>query len=196
MDFLKLARVMGIGGNHQLYNVLGGSNKLSVGFFIAELDLLSIMQKMHNLKIFQYGSNIPIIDVDNNQLIDTDLPTISDYNSPISSSDFIKVSISGSEVSSGSSTHSEPLHPSIPVEIETLHSTIVHKMEFFLEEREIQMPDHWSTYELLKEHVINNEALFYDISFLNDMIADLSVAQNPGWVEATIDMIHLINYVF
>jgi hypothetical protein len=148
------------------------------------------MQKMRDLRIFQYGSNIPIMDVDNNKLIETDLPTISDYNSPISSSDFIKVSISGS----GSSTHSEPLHPYIPVEIETLHSTIVHKVEFFLEEREIQMPDHWSTYELLKEHVINNE-LFYDISFLNDMIADLSVAQNPGWVEATIDMIHLINYV-
>lgn len=75
MDFLKLARVMGIGGNHQLYNVLG---ELSVGFFIAELDLLSIMQKMHNLKIFQYGSNIPIIDVDNNQLIDTDKKTDSE----------------------------------------------------------------------------------------------------------------------
>jgi hypothetical protein len=134
---------MGIGGNHQLYNVLGGSNKLSVGFFIAELDLLSIMQKMHNLKIFQYGSNIPIIDVDNNQLIDTDLPTISDYNSPISSSDFRKVSISGSEVSSDSSTHSEPLHPSIPVE-----------------KREMKMPDHWTTYELLKEHVINDDTLF------------------------------------
>lgn len=148
-----------------------------------------------NLKIFQYGSNIPVIDVENNQLINTaDVPTISDSTSPISSSDFLTISISGSdsEVSSGSSTHSEPLHPSLPVEIETLHSTLVNKMEFFLEERQIQIPPQWSTYELIKEHVINDETLFYDIHFLNDMIEDLSVAQNPGWVEATIDIIHLI----
>ncbi|YP_008992326.1 hypothetical protein Salmi_Mp062 (mitochondrion) [Salvia miltiorrhiza] len=79
--------------------------------------------------------------------------------------------------------------------LEVLHSTIVNQINVFLQERGIGIPDQWTTYELIKEHVINDETLFNfnNTDYLNKMIEDLSVAQNPVWVEATIDIIKIIS---
>lgn len=151
----------------------------------------------HKLSVFQYGSNFPLIDPDNNSLIDMDnqdFPPIDD--SSFSSSDYIQISISGSgsELSSVSSTHSDPSDSSIDsVEsLASLHSTIVAKMDVFFKDRGMIIPDDWSTYEILKQLVINDETLFNETSFLYDIIFYLSVSQNPCWVETAIDYIQLI----
>lgn len=136
------------------------------------------------LEIFEYGSNLnPIDPIDENSY---------------SSSHFLQISIagSGSELSSVSSTHSFTSNSMESVSngetLASLHSTIVKKIEMLFEQREIRIPDGWSTYEILEQLVVNDDNLFRNPSFLNDIIIDLSVSQNPCWFEVAVDSINII----
>lgn len=130
-------------------------------------------------QIFEYGSNFTPID-----------------ENSYSSSHFLQISISGSELSSVSSTHPSPSNSMDSVSngetLASLHSTIVKKMDMLFKQREIIVPDGWSTYEILEQLVVNDDNLFRNPSFLLDMINDLSVSQNPCWFEAAVDSILLI----
>lgn len=79
--------------------------------------------------------------------------------------------------------------------IASLHSTIVNKIDMLFKQREIRVPDGWSTYEILEQLVVNDDNLFRNPSFLFDIINDLSVSQNPCWFEAAVDSILLILFI-
>lgn len=128
--------------------------------------------------------------------------TISDYSyqssdTQGSSSHFWQISIEGEELSPVSSTHPSPSNSMESVSNDetfwaSLHSTIVNYIDILLDERQIGVPDGWSTYEILEHLVVNDENLFRDPSFLGKMIIDLSLSQNPCWFEAAVDSIQLI----
>ena len=56
-------------------------------------------------------------------------------------------------------------------------------IEILLDERQIGVPDGWSTYEILEHLVVNDENLFRDPSFSGKMIIDLSLSLNPCWFD-------------
>ena len=114
-----------------------------------------------------------------------------------SSSHFWQISIEGEELSPVSSTHPSPSNSIESVSndetfLASLHSTIVNYIDILLDERQIGVPDGWSTYEILEHLVVNDENLFRDPSFLGNMILDLYLSENPCWFEAAVDSIQLI----
>lgn len=105
-----------------------------------------------------------------------------------SSSHFWQISIEGEELSPVSSTHPSPSNSMESVSNDetfwaSLHSTIVNYIDILLDERQIGVPDGWSTYEILEHLVVNDENLFRDPSFLGKMIIDLSLSLNPCWFD-------------
>jgi len=75
----------------------------------------------------------------------------------------------------------------------SLHSTVVNKMEILFKEKEILVPDGWSTYQILEQVVVNDDNLFWNPSFFFEMLTDISVSKNPCWFEAAVDFIELIH---
>lgn len=114
------------------------------------MELLQAMKR--KFESFEYGSNLnPIDPIDENSY---------------SSSHFLQISISGSgsELSSVSSPPSSPSNSMESVSngetLASMHSTIVKKINLLLEQREIRIPDSWSTYEILEQLVVNDDNLF------------------------------------
>ena len=82
------------------------------------------------------------------------------------------------------------------LDVESLHNAIVERLNAFLEYRHIQIPDSWSTLEIIREFVIADVNLFSDASFLRSVLSDLMVSfsQEPCWVEVAIQAIRLIQH--
>lgn len=74
----------------------------------------------------------------------------------------------------------------------SLHSTIVNKMDMIFNQKELIVPDGWSTYKILEQVVVNDDNLFRNPSFLFDMMNDISVSENPCWFEAAVDFIEFL----
>jgi hypothetical protein len=75
--------------------------------------------------------------------------------------------------------------------INYLQMTIVNQLDMLFQQRGIIVPENWTTYEILKKVVVNDERLFRDTDFLFGLINDLALSENSCWFETSVDFINL-----
>lgn len=86
-------------------------------------------------------------------------------NDPITMTLLLSVALLFSIHSRQEHTGSGTLEVEESLDVESLHNAIVERLNAFLEYKHIQIPDSWSTLDIIHDFVIDDVNLFTDASF-------------------------------